>query len=242
MAEPGRAHSVNMLDDAFKSVGEELTGWVRLRYYEVHNRLPIAPQSPVEEAFIAGMVGLNLFSRFFEFDWAMSPFQRFNYGRVRLQQPIGKYRADFLVEAMLGDKIAGMVVVDCDSHKRPVQARDDIREAYMRERGYAVIRFAAPEVVEHPIDCALKVMRLCDELVHALVEQPVEKPVDENQGPIHPQPPTNDPQVIHHENAARLSLAEQDLSPRLDALLQQPPDTHSIREDRDAVDNRGERP
>lgn len=66
--------------------------------------------------------------------------------RVRFlaQHPIGPYRADFYVPALL-------LVIECDGapwHSRPHQvAHDRRRDAYMRARGYRVARLRGASIV-----------------------------------------------------------------------------------------------
>jgi len=62
----------------------------------------------------------------------------------RRQAPIGPYYADFVCHH------AGLVIeVDGDSHAR-AEAYDQRRDAFMRERGFDVLRFSNFDVVSNP--------------------------------------------------------------------------------------------
>ena len=71
--------------------------------------------------------------------------------KVRRQDPIGPYVADFFVPA------AGLVIeVDGSSHDygdRPI--RDERRNEYLRERGYRILRLNAADVMKN-LDGALQ--------------------------------------------------------------------------------------
>jgi very-short-patch-repair endonuclease len=63
--------------------------------------------------------------------------------RFRRQQPIGIYIADFYCgECKL------VVESDGDSHSERVE-HDDVRDAFMRERGLTILRFDNTDVFDH---------------------------------------------------------------------------------------------
>lgn len=83
---------------------------------------------------------------------------------IFLQQPIGNYRADFVVvgvRSLESKPIA--IVVECDGHdfhERTKQqaVRDKRRDRSMIAQGYRVFRFAGSEIWKNPVACAVEVM------------------------------------------------------------------------------------
>jgi very-short-patch-repair endonuclease len=76
------------------------------------------------------------------------------------QSPIGKYRADILVEYTPHTlhEHTSRIVVECDGAEfhtdRPAIIRDTRRDRYMIERGYWVMRFSGSEIYKNAKQCA----------------------------------------------------------------------------------------
>lgn len=76
------------------------------------------------------------------------------------QSPIGKYRADILVEytPQTLHEHTSRIVVECDGAEfhtdRPAVIRDTIRDHYMIDRGYWVMRFSGSEIYKNAKQCA----------------------------------------------------------------------------------------
>jgi len=80
------------------------------------------------------------------------------------QREIGKYRADILVEFtpnVLHDGTS-KIVVECDGAEHhtdwPDVVRDKMRDRYMIERGYWVMRFSGSEIYKNARQCAESVV------------------------------------------------------------------------------------
>jgi hypothetical protein len=87
------------LDRTFDVIGAELRIWARARYSEIVDQTKGHPESPIEEALLAGMIAVNIFKPFFEFDGSESPVPRVGHSFIRLQHRIGPYRVDFLARS-----------------------------------------------------------------------------------------------------------------------------------------------
>jgi len=74
----------------------------------------------------------------------------------RRQAPIGDYVIDFVC------KRAGIAFeIDGDSHYLDgAEARDMVRTRYLESRGYRVVRFTNPDVLENPEGVYLELMML----------------------------------------------------------------------------------
>lgn len=78
------------------------------------------------------------------------------------QQPVGIYRADFLIVAINPERrTARTIVVECDGKKyhgsESQIARDKIRDEYFAECGYRVVRFTGSEIATFMIDVLGKI-------------------------------------------------------------------------------------
>ena len=83
--------------------------------------------------------------------------------RFRRQHPIGHYVLDFYCPAA---KLA--IEVDGAAHDmgdRP--RRDDVRIAWLKSQGMAVMRIAAKDVLDDPDAIADELLRLCEPLHHS---------------------------------------------------------------------------
>tara|TARA_B100000315_G_C14166438_1_gene402501 strand:+ start:150 stop:533 length:384 start_codon:yes stop_codon:yes gene_type:complete len=85
--------------------------------------------------------------------WQQLRRRQFHGYRFRRQTPLGPYIVDFLcVERML------VLEVDGDSHHYPrAKQKDQTRSAYLRERGFTVIRFSNSQIVESLDDVLEKI-------------------------------------------------------------------------------------
>lgn len=77
--------------------------------------------------------------------------------RFRRQHPIGRFIVDF---CCVGQKL--VVEVDGDSHASQVEY-DESRTAWLREQGYAVIRFTNEQVRRCLDDVLTEIVRACEE-------------------------------------------------------------------------------
>lgn len=206
-----------VLNRAISTVGAEVQEWIRARHFEIYSQLPKIPQSPIEEVMLVGMVGINTFAHFFEFygvpEIQFAPSPRFGGATVRLQQRIGPYCADFLIEAHLRNEVAGHVVVECDGKDFHDAEKDAVRDRYMEERGYVVLRFTGAEIIKNPVRPVLEIIAACENLFREAVRKNVDKPVDDSEAEIRPQPSTGDPETAHAQNAARYEKGMRELYP-----------------------------
>lgn len=77
------------------------------------------------------------------------------------QAPVGRYKADILLDVLRGKK-REIVVVECDGHdfhERTKQqaAHDRSRDRWMAAKGIIVIRFTGSEIWKSPIACVEQV-------------------------------------------------------------------------------------
>jgi very-short-patch-repair endonuclease len=79
--------------------------------------------------------------------------------RFRRQQPIGPFIVDF---CCLSPRLA--IEIDGDSHAEQVEY-DESRTAYLKEHGYAVIRFTNEDVQRRLESVLDEIMRRCEELI-----------------------------------------------------------------------------
>ena len=77
---------------------------------------------------------------------------------IRRQHPLGAYVVDFYCPA------AKLIIeVDGFAHDtghRP--RRDDFRDSWLRERGFALLRIPASDVLRDAVACADGILRLCE--------------------------------------------------------------------------------
>lgn len=78
---------------------------------------------------------------------------------ITRQAKVGKYRADFLIDAHK------LVVVECDGHDfhertKDQAAHDRSRDRWLTENGYIVLRFTGSEIWKDSISCAQQVKRI----------------------------------------------------------------------------------
>ena len=103
-------------------------------------------ESPIEQVF-ASALGLVITS------------MAINHPTMRVQVPIGKYRADIVVVGHLG---APRIVVECDGaefHKD--KARDAKRTEVIERQGYRVVRVTGSEIHHNPIARAKSLLQEC---------------------------------------------------------------------------------
>jgi len=125
-------------------------------------------ESPIEELFIAGLLGADCFAP--DREEIKLHNERITYGDVRSfdkdgircwpQATIGAYRVDFLLGHQRDGKIRWLVV-ECDGHafheKTSAQAsRDKQRDRYFMSLGLLVIHFTGSEIFGSPIGCAME--------------------------------------------------------------------------------------
>jgi very-short-patch-repair endonuclease len=72
---------------------------------------------------------------------------------MRLQFPVGPYRADLAVPSV---KLA----IEADGAAYHNKDRDKKRDEYFAQQGWAVIRFTGSQIVRNPDDCAEQVVEL----------------------------------------------------------------------------------
>ena len=81
---------------------------------------------------------------------------------VKLQDPIGSYRADFVV-GIYDHPEYQRIVVECDGHDfhertKDQAAHDRARDREMQKLGYKVFRFTGSELYRDAIGCATEVV------------------------------------------------------------------------------------
>lgn len=86
------------------------------------------------------------------------------------QKPIGKYRADFVINFRKHDRVVS-VAVECDGHdyheKTKEQAkRDKAKDRFLQQQGYLVARFTGSEIYEDANDCLWQVIELASAAIN----------------------------------------------------------------------------
>lgn len=162
---------------AFDAATDNYGWFLRFRYSEVFQKYAKAkPESPIEEALVIAMLAEQQ-GDFFEFDEgisedslhkrkrALSPLRAF----VFCQEPIGKYRVDFLVKVTLDGNDVGSIIVECDGHNFHERTKEQARRDRSRDReftlaGYVVLRFTGSEIFQRPMSCSGEIVRACNRL------------------------------------------------------------------------------
>jgi very-short-patch-repair endonuclease len=91
--------------------------------------------------------------------WACLRGKQLGDFRFRRQHPIGPFIVDF---CCLSPRLA--IEIDGDSHAEQVEY-DESRTAYLKEHGYAVIRFTNEDVQRRLESVLDEIMRRCEELI-----------------------------------------------------------------------------
>lgn len=118
-----------------------------------------ACDSPIEEIMAGALVAM--FNKAgAEVEWTTEPEKSEAHVVIVPQFKIGRYRADFLVRWIPGNK---SVVVECDGHDFHRASyeqieRDRIRDQNIEAQGYTVMRFTGREIHKDAFSCAWQVV------------------------------------------------------------------------------------
>jgi len=150
-------------ENAFRQAVKEYEHMLRSIVSVRLDTMPVQPESPIERAFLIGLMSFSFTSPCYDFGDA--------YSRatlkldsdlptilVELQKPIEGYRADFLLTVRLGGVVLGRLVVECDGHDfhertKDQAARDRSRDRVMTLAGYKVMRFTGSEIHRDLMSC-----------------------------------------------------------------------------------------
>lgn len=159
-----------MTQNAYDQICAEITRSARANIEERISKLPKAPESPIEMAFLIGLMGFSHTLPRYDFgdmDLYINRALTLPVIRVELQAPIGEYRADFLLTVLdHNGGTLGRVVVECDGHAfhertKDQAARDRSRDRAMTLAGYTVMRFTGSEIYNNLVGCILDAHYAC---------------------------------------------------------------------------------
>lgn len=169
--------SSQTLERAFLSALDALGDTIRMDYDRVHKALPNKPESPIEEAMLAGLIGYKYLFPFVWFDGGRPIYTSvdgaYQGWRVIPQCQIGDYRVDFAVEVWAHAQKAGVVIIECDGHEfhertKEQAQKDKSRDRYLALQGHTVLRFTGREIFKEVMACVDQVMHACIMLVERL--------------------------------------------------------------------------
>ena len=144
--------------DGFQSYMTEVNRQSAHTYDVMYDKLMAGCESPIEKLLAAALLPVTLIEE-------LSSAQRADGGPPRWtihpQYPIGRYRADFFIEANYDD--CRSVIVECDGHDyhdrtKEQAARDKKRDRAIQAAGYPVLRFTGSELHRDAQACADEVL------------------------------------------------------------------------------------
>lgn len=150
----------NAFRQAVDEYGVYIRGLVPTRFEE----LAVQPQSPIERAFLIGLMSMSYCVPCYDFGDTMSRSisvaEYLPRIKVELQAPVLSYRADFLLTVTYKGRTVGRVVVECDGHDfhertKEQAAHDRSRDRAMVLAGYKVMRFTGSEIHRNLMNCVV---------------------------------------------------------------------------------------
>ena len=148
----------NAFQQAFDAHRWSATNLITLRIEELEKK----PESPIERAFLIGLMSLSYTAPCYDFGDTFSRMlciaDHLPRIQVELQAPVLEYRADFLLTVRLRGEVIGRVVIECDGHNfhertKEQAARDRSRDRAMLLAGYKVVRFTGSELHRDLMHC-----------------------------------------------------------------------------------------
>ena len=148
----------NALDQASYGVADTLRHLVPLRIAQ----LEVQPDSPIERAFLIGLMSFSYTLPRYDFGDSFSKLVTDGGNlpviSVELQVPVLEYRADFLLTVRVRGEVLGNVVIECDGHQfhertKEQAARDRARDRAMTLSGFKVMRFTGSELHRDLMTC-----------------------------------------------------------------------------------------
>lgn len=127
-------------------------------------------ESPIEEAFLAGLVGSYVGIDGLRFSRAVVKCfpDAFDVLVVVPQAQLGPHRVDFLLQKFeaMPDRMTASIAVECDGHEFHERTKDQARRDKGRDRAIQalripVVRFTGSELWMNPVKCA-------EEAIHVL--------------------------------------------------------------------------
>ena len=150
-------------ENAFVQAQDEYGYTIRGNIPSRISELPKQPESPIERAFLIGMMSMAYTTPCYDFGDAWSWYvvnsaSTLPVIKVELQAPVEGYRADFLLTVSQGGAVTGRVVVECDGHAfhertKEQASRDRSRDRAMTLAGYKVLRFTGSEIHRDLMAC-----------------------------------------------------------------------------------------
>ena len=119
-------------------------------------------QSPIEGILFTELLFIT--SGFNDINFSEKPLPKHPQqvvGILSCQKKVGKYKADFCIDIMLGGKVNSLII-ECDGHdfheKTKEQAKHDKkRDRYLTANGHNIMRFTGSEIFNEPKKCAEEV-------------------------------------------------------------------------------------
>jgi very-short-patch-repair endonuclease len=149
-------------ENAFQQTCAEVARSARIAIEDRLANLEKVPDSPIELAFLIGLMGFSYSVPRYDFGDTQLYINRelaLPVIRVELQAPVGEYRADFLLTVIAHDgAVLGRVVIECDGHAfhertKEQAAHDRSRDRAMTLAGYTVMRFTGSEIHNRLVGC-----------------------------------------------------------------------------------------
>lgn len=162
--------------EALAAAGERVANCAESAFGGANSVMVDMCESPIEAILGTHLMALSAFGLPTEF--IVGPSSRSQYLTpagdmvfVMAQQPIGKYRADFVVQLFLEGVLRSTVVVECDGHDfhertKEQASRDRSRDRAMTADGYTVMRFTGAEIHKDAAACAAEVEGFLQEVIY----------------------------------------------------------------------------
>lgn len=149
-------------ENAFNQAADEYAYCIRNVLPDRIAHMPKQPESPIERAFLIGLMSMSHTVPCYDFGDSYSRMHvTADYLptiKVEVQAEVLQYRADFLLNVMSKGELVGRVVVECDGHDfhertKEQAARDRSRDRAMVLAGYKVMRFTGSEIHRDLMKC-----------------------------------------------------------------------------------------
>lgn len=158
--------SNNPVDRAIDEIGRDFEALIHTLYRECVASLERKPESPIEEAALAGFCAAAIISPSWEIP-GLRTFRAPNitWFKLEVQPTVLSFRPDFLVTCSLHGNEFAKLIVECDGfdfHDRTKESaqRDKSRDRDLTSAGYRVLRFTGSEIYKAPLQLAGDVMKV----------------------------------------------------------------------------------
>lgn len=163
----------DIIDRAIASAANRFAEFAGFHFEDVCKEVGDKLGSPLEEAFLAALVGTNMLVPMFEIPGMKyaNIFQR-TVVKVTLQEKIGAYRVDFVLRYFRNGSEALAFAVECDGHDfhertKEQAARDKARDRAITSAGFRVMRFTGSEIYRDAMGCVNEVIQACLDITDA---------------------------------------------------------------------------